>query len=103
MSVSVGGCVHFTTSVVLQFQNDTHKLEDTAYWVKKVINLSKELRLNHYHKMLKTNRFKIVKPKENVIILDIADDNINDNLFYQGIEINFEKDKKTISFVKYYN
>ncbi len=101
--VSVGGCTHFTTSVLLQLQNDTHKLNDTAYWVKKAINLSKELRLNHYHKMLKTNRFKIVKSKENVIILDIADDNINDNLFYQGVEINFKKDKKTISFVKYYN
>ncbi len=101
--VSVGGCHHFTTSAIVQLQNDTHQLEDTKYWIEKATLLSKKLHLNHYHKMLKTANFKIVKHRKNAILLDVADDNTTDNLFYDGVEIRFEKGKKTIRFVKYYN
>lgn len=103
IAVSKGGCVHFNTLVELRLGNDTHKLEDTEYWLKKALYLATEFDLKHYKKMLEENNFSRVEARKNVIVFDIKDDKIDDNLFYVGVEINFENNRKVISLNKYYN
>jgi len=53
--------------------------------------------------MLKKNYFNRVEARKNVIVFDIKDDKIGDNLFYVGVEINFENNRKIISLSEYYN
>ena len=101
--VSKGGCVHFNTLVELKIGKDTHTLEDTEYWRKKALYLATEFDLKHYKKMLEENNFNLIKARKSVIVFDIKDDKIDDNLFYVGVEINFENNSKVISLSEYYN
>ena len=101
--ISKGGCIHFNTLVELRLGNNTHTLKDTEYWLKKALYLATEFDLKHYKKMLKKNYFNRVEDRKNVIVFDIKDDKIGDNLFYVGVEINFENNRKIISLSEYYN
>jgi hypothetical protein len=101
--VSKGDCIHFNTLVELRLGNNTHTLEDNEYWLKKALYLATEFDLKHYKKMLEENEFNRVEARKNVILFDIKDDEIDDNLFYVGVEINFENNRKIISLSEYYN
>ena len=53
--------------------------------------------------MLEENNFNRVEAGKNLIVFDIQDDKIDDNLFYVGVEINFDNNRKIISLSEYYN
>ena len=101
--VSKGGCAHFNTLVELRLGNNTHTLKETEYWLKKALYLATEFDLKYYKKMLEKNNFNRIEARKNVIVFDIKDDKNDDNLFYVGVEINFENNSKIISLSKYYN
>jgi len=101
--VSKGGCVHFGILIELRLGNDKHTINDSEYWLKKALVLATEFEFNHYKKMITENNLKRVETNKNVVWFDIEDDNFDDNLFYNGVEINLEKKTKVISLSKYYN
>ncbi len=101
--VSKGGCVHFGISVELIINNDSHTIEDSEYWLNKALTLAKEFNFKHYQKMIEKNNVKRVENEKNLIRFEVEDDNLNDNLYYNGVEINLESKSKVISISQYYN
>lgn len=101
--VTKGGCTHFGIIVELRLSNESHTISDSEYWLNKALTLATEFEFNHYKKMITENNLKRVEANKNVVWFEIDDDEIDDNLFYSGIEINMEKKSKVIRLSKYYN
>ena len=103
INVSKGGCYHFGKSVKLKISNDSNAIDNFEYWLNKAMTLATEFNFEHYQKMIEQNKVKLVENGENLIWFEIEDDNLDDNLYYSGVEINLEGESKVISISQYYN
>jgi len=101
--ISKGGCVHLGMLVELRFSDDSHTINDSEYWLNKALILATEFDFKHYKKMIEENKVKRVENNKNRVWFEIEDNNLDDNLYYIGIEVNLEKKSKVISLSKYYN
>lgn len=103
IKVSSGGCVHFGFEVELVFGNNNNSLDDTDYWLKKTIEIAKKFDLKWYVEALENYNFERLRPEKNQLVFDINDDDISDNLFYEGVVILEDGKSKKISLSKYLN
>lgn len=98
-----GGCEHFGVVLELRLGDDNHTITDSAFWMNKALSLATEFGLEHYKKMIGERRIRKVENSKNVVWFEIEDDDLDDNLYYNGVEINFERKSKVISISQYYN
>ena len=101
--VSKGGCVHFGISVELRLSEDPHTINDSEYWLNKALTLATDFDFKYYKKMIQEISVNRVENKKNIVWFEIEDDNLADNLYYNGIEINLEMKTKVIRLSQYYN
>jgi hypothetical protein len=101
--VSKGGCEQMGLLVELRLNNDGHTIADSTFWLSKALTLATEFGLTHYEQMIREKKTKRIENRKNVVWFEIEDDNQDDNLYYNGVEINLEKKSKVISLSQYYN
>ena len=73
--------------VELRLSNDEHTITDSIFWLNKALTLATDFGLKHYEKMIKEKRIKRIENNKNEVWYEIEDDNLDDNLYYNGIEI----------------
>ena len=49
------------------------------------------------------NNFELLRPQKNQLVFDVEDDDISDNLFYEGVIVVEEKYLKKMIVSKYLN
>lgn len=101
--VSKGGCDHLGLLVELRLHDDNHTIADSTFWLNKALTLATEFGLTHYEQMIREKRMRRIENNKNVVWFEIEDDDPDDNLYYNGVEINLEKKSKVISLSQYYN
>lgn len=100
---SKGGCTHSGLSIELKLTNDNHAITDSTYWIKKAFDLSIEYHMDHYEKMMKEGKIRKADSGMTTVWYQIDDDDIEDNLIYNGIEIVENGRDKRISISQYFN
>jgi hypothetical protein len=98
-----GGCTHSGFVVELKLTDDQHAITDSAYWITKALELSREYQMDHYEQMIREGRIKKAESGEANLWYEIDDNNIDDNLIFNGIEITQEGRGKRISISQYFN
>jgi len=101
--LSKGGCAHFGVLVELRLGKDEHTINDSSFWLDKALQLASEFELTHYKQMIQQKKTKQIRNSEKMIWFTVDDDNLEDNLYYNGIEVNLERKSKVISLSQYYN
>lgn len=101
--ISQGGCTHFGFVVEIKLTNDTHDLNDSVFYIQKALELAKEFKMNHYVQMIKERKFRNAQTGEVRVWYEVDDDNIEDNIIYNGIEIAAEGQDKRINISQYMN
>jgi len=101
--ISKGGCDHFGISVELKLVNDNHSISDSTYWIQSALKLADDYNMEQYRKAIKEGKLRKSQDGENSIWFEVDDDNVDDNLYYVGIEVTFEEKSKRISISQYYN
>jgi hypothetical protein len=97
-----GGCTHFGYTVEQRIYAD--KLDrDIEHWIKISIELSDKFGFEHYAQSLRAKKYLAPQSTHNSFWLDIPDDNLDDNLFYPGIEVRINTEYKAIVISKYFN
>lgn len=100
--VAKGGCVHFNVLVEYKFTNDNHAPADSAYFIAKALELATEFDLENYRETIRRGYFKKTRDGESVLY-EIDDDDLEDNQYYNGIEITTEGKGRRISMSLYMN
>lgn len=100
---SKGGCTHSVLLVELKLTNDHHALTDSTYWVEKALALSALYHMNHYEQMIRERKIKMGNTGEKNIWYEIEDNDVEDNLIYNGIEITQDGLSKRINISQYVN
>jgi hypothetical protein len=100
--ISKGGCDHFDYLVELRIYDNNDSSSDSLTIISKASEIADRYRMNHYSKMIKEGQLKRIE-NESSIWYEIPDDNMNDNIFYNGIEYKFDGLTKVISISKYIN
>jgi hypothetical protein len=98
-----GGCSHFGQSISLKMMNDNHLISDSIFWIQKALDLSKDFGMSQYEKMIIQKKVTKGQSWERSFWYLIKDDNMEDNLYYNGIEISFEGNSKSVTISQYYN
>lgn len=98
-----GGCTHSGFVVELKLTNDQHAITDSAYWITKALELSHEYQMDHYEKMIREGRIKKAESSQSNLWYEIDDNDMEDNLIFNGIEISQEGPGKRISISQYFN
>ena len=98
-----GGCTHSGFVVELKLTNDQHAITDSAYWITKALELSREYQMDHYEKMIREGRIKKAESGQSNLWYEIEDNDIEDNLIFNGIEISQEGPGKRINISQYFN
>lgn len=98
-----GGCGHFGISFEFKLHEDHHPLTDSSYWISKSMLIAKRLNFDFFDKSVADGQFRMERNRENSIWFDVKDDQLEDNLIYDGIEVVEKKDEKIVSMVVYYN
>jgi hypothetical protein len=93
-----GGCSHFGQSVSLKIRNDNHLISDSVFWIKKALQLSIDFKMPYYEKMIIQKRITKGQTWERSSWYLIMDDNMEDNLIYNGIEISVDGNSKSVTF-----
>lgn len=101
--ISQGGCVHFGIVAEIKLTNDTHSLNDSIFFVKRALQLATEFKMDQYERAITGRKIKKVQDTKTTVWYDIEDDNLEDNLFYNGIEITVDGKNKKISLSQYFN
>jgi hypothetical protein len=101
--VSQGGCSHSGFSVELKLTNDNHSLADSAYWIKKALDIAIEYQMDHYERMIKEGKIKKADSRRTSAWYEIDDNDIEDNLIYNGIEITLDGQDRRVSISQYFN
>src|SRR5258706_586911 len=101
--VSKGGCSHSGLLVELKLTNDNHSLSDSAYWIKKALNIAIEYQMDHYERMIKEGKIKKTESGQTTTWYEIDDNDLEDNLIYNGIEITLDGQNKRVSISQYFN
>jgi hypothetical protein len=100
---SKGGCTHSGLLIELKLANDDHGLTDSTYWIEKALALSVEYQFDHYEQMIRAGKIKKAESGETKIWYEIEDNDVDDNLIYNGIEITQDGKKKRINISQYFN
>ena len=98
-----GGCTHFEYYVKLTLYDDSATVSNIEHWTELSIKLADQFGFEHFSRMLRTGKFVKVTESGNSFWLEITDDDPNDNLIYNGVEVNLEKSFKYIAISKYVN
>src|SRR5688572_12743038 len=101
--VSKGGCTHSGLLVELKLTNDNHSLTDSTYWIGKALDIAIEYQMDHYEKMIKEGKIKRTDSGQTTTWYEIDDNDLEDNLFYNGIEITVDGQNKRVSISQYFN
>lgn len=100
---SKGGCTHSGLLAELKLTNDDHSLTDSTYWVEKALALSVEYQFDHYEQMIRAGKIKKAESGATKIWYEIEDNDVDDNLIYNGIEITQDGKHKRINISQYFN
>lgn len=100
---SKGGCMHSGLLAELKLTNDDHALTDSTYWVEKALALSVEYQFDHYEQMIRAGKIKKAESGATKIWYEIEDNDVDDNLIYNGIEITQDGKHKKINISQYFN
>jgi hypothetical protein len=100
---SKGGCTHSGLLAELKLTNDDRTLTDSTYWVEKALALSVEYQFDHYEQMIRAGKIKKAESGETKIWYVIEDNDVDDNLIYNGIEITQDGKHKRINISQYFN
>jgi hypothetical protein len=98
-----GGCTHSGFVVELKLTDDQHAITDSAYWITKSLELSREYQMDHYEQMIREGKIKKADSGQKSVWYEIEDNDIDDNLIYNGIEITQDGQVKRISISQYFN
>ncbi len=101
--ISKGGCDHFGISVELKLLNNNHSISDSTYWIQSALKLADDYNMEHYRKAIKEGKLRKAQNGEGTIWYEVDDDDVDDNLYYVGIEISFEEKSKRINLSEDYN
>jgi|GEM_PF-1010740 len=101
--VTQGGCYHFGFTVTQKLMNENVSFDSLSYWIDKSILLAEKFEFDNYLKSLKDSTFTIENEELHSIWISVEDDNIDDNLFYSGIELKREDNNSKITISQYYN
>jgi hypothetical protein len=101
--VSKGGCTHSGLLVELKLTNDNHSLTDSAYWLKKSLDIAIEYQMDHYERMIKEGKIRKAESGPTTIWYEIDDNDTEDNLIYNGIEITLNGQSRRVSISQYFN
>jgi len=97
-----GGCYHFGYTLEQRIYGDKSD-RNLDHWVKISIELSEKFGFEHYAQSLRTKKYSTPQNTHNSFWLEIQDDNLDDNLFYTGVEVRINKEYKAIRISKYFN
>lgn len=100
--ISKGGCDHFDYLVEIRMYDNNHSSTDSLTIISKASEIANRYRMDHYSKMIREGQLKRIE-NETSVWYEIPDDNVNDNVFYNGIEYRFDGLTKVISISKYIN
>jgi hypothetical protein len=89
--------------VELKLTNDQHTIADSAYWITKALELSDEYEMGHYEQMIREGKIKKADSGQTNVWYEIEDNNVEDNLIYNGIEITEDGHGKRINISQYFN
>jgi hypothetical protein len=98
-----GGCTHSGFVVELKLTDDQHAITDSAYWSTKALELSREYQMDHYEKMIREGKIKKAESGQTNVWYEIEDNDIEDNLIYNGIEVTQDGQGKRINISQYFN
>jgi hypothetical protein len=99
-----GGCTHSGFVVELKLTDDQHAITDSAYWITKALELSGDYQMDHYEQMIREGKIKKVESGQTSVWYEIEDNNIEDNIIYNGIEITQEGGtSRRINISQYFN
>jgi hypothetical protein len=101
--LSRGGCSHSGLSVELKLASDNHSITDSTYWITKALNLATEYQMDYYEQMIKERRIKKAESGPTSVWYEVEDNDLEDNLIYDGIEIIDDGQNKRISISQYFN
>ena len=98
-----GGCTHSGFVVELKLTDDQHAIADSAYWITKALELSGEYQMDHYEQMIRKGKIKKTESGQKNVWYEIKDNDIDDNLIYNGIEITQDGSNKRLNISQYFN
>ena len=98
-----GGCTHSGFVVELKLTNDQHAITDSTYWITRALELSREYQMDYYEQMIEEGKIKFGESGQKHVWYEIEDNDINDNLNYNGIEITQDGSNKRINISQYFN
>lgn len=101
--VSEGGCTHFGFLVEIKLANDSHAMTDSSFFIHKALELATEFEMEHYIKVINEGKFRMAQEGESNIWYEVDDDDIDDNIIYNGIEIVKEGQDKKVNISQYMN
>lgn len=100
--ISQGGCTHFGYLVEIKLTDDQHFLNDSSFFVQKALALAREFKMDHYEKMINEGKLRKVQDQETAVWYEIDDNDVDDNLIYNGIEIKKEGEAKRVNISQYF-
>ncbi len=103
VSISRGGCYHFGEMVSLKVSSKSHPVSDSTFWISKALELAKEFQMEVYVEMIELKMIRKTGDNVNSVWYEFDDPEENDNLIFNGIEINFEGEYPVLSMSQYYN
>ncbi|MEC7752465.1 MAG: hypothetical protein VYB44_00425 [Bacteroidota bacterium] len=101
--ISKGGCNHFGYLVELRMYNDNLSLADSSTIISRASEIANRYRMDHYSNMIQEGRLIRIKNEGSSIWYEIPDNDVNDNVYYNGIEFRVDGLIKVISISKYIN
>ena len=98
-----GGCHHFGQSLELRMYRNDLTLDSLNYLKKVSGDLADDFGFKHYAEALQSGKYEIMSETNTGFWLNIEDDDIADNVFYNGVQVSMKDDMTTLSISKYVN
>lgn len=98
-----GGCIHFQYYVEIRLYSDTASISNIEHWKSLALELANRFKFDQYSKTLATNEFVRVEGGKDAFWLEIKDDDLEDNILYNGVEVDLEGDYKFLALSTYVN
>lgn len=98
-----GGCNHFNIYGARRFYQTNLDLNNHSFWISEAKKLAKTLEFKHYYKILSSEKLNPDMDSYNDLYFPIKDDNLEDNLYYTGVEIMDHTYYIQLTLYKYYN
>lgn len=98
-----GGCTHSGFVVELKLTDDQHAITDSAYWITKALELSREYQMDYYEQVIREGKIKKAESGQTSLWYEVEDKDVDDNLIFNGIEIAQDGQNKRVSISQYFN